>query len=105
MSGICDTKVYLLPTYRVRTGTPITWDRGGWRPIREGEQAFLFAAGPCDGGDNVQCFKAMVVETHLQTLDIGRVKIVYIEDSGAVTFVNDDAGPYIALTKSRVFLG
>lgn len=106
-SGVIDTKVYLLPGQRTRTGTPLTWDRGGWRVIRpnQNETAFLFAAGPSDGGENVQCFKAVVVDTHTPSLEVGRVKIVDVQDSGIVTFVNDDTGPYVALTKSVVFLG
>lgn len=104
-SSVLEQKLYVLPGSRCRTGTPLTFDKGGWRAILPGETPYFFAAGPADGGDHVIGMKAMIVETHVRSLTVGRVKIVDVDDFGVVQFVNDPEGPYIALTASRVLLG
>jgi len=102
--GVLQARLTLLPGARTRTGTPLTYEHGGWRPIREGESGLFFAAGAAEN-EPVLAFKAMIVETHVRNLIVGPVKIVDLLAPGPHQFVNDPAGPYVALTPSRVLLG
>jgi hypothetical protein len=65
----------------------------------------MFATHYADGGDSVEACRSMIVDVHSPTLVPGRVKIQDVTDLGSVTFVNDPAGPYLALTKNHVLLG
>lgn len=105
IEAVLPQKLFILPGYRTRTGTPLTIQTGGWRPVKAGETPIFFASAPCDGGDQVMAFRSIIVETHVRDLQIGRVSINDVDDQGVVSFRVDENGPFLALTPSRVLLG
>jgi hypothetical protein len=105
VDSIINQKLYVLPNNRCKTGTPLTYEPGGWRRVRPGDTPMFFASQPTDGGESIMAFKAGTVETHVMDMEVGNVRISDGSEEGGLHFVNDPDGPYLAITKSRVFLG
>lgn len=106
MQSALPVTLLLLPNCPpVRTGMPLVLDGGGWRGMREGETPLMFSTSFANGGEKAPAARAIVVETHVRSLTPGRVKIIDLQSPGALSFVNDPDGPYLALTRSQVLLG
>lgn len=102
--GFLSERIRLLPGQIVKTGTPLTFEKNAWRAIKPGEVPVMFSAS-ANMEEYIHAWRGMIVETHIPNgLQVGRVKILDVDDRGNVVFANDPEGPYCALTPSRVLL-
>lgn len=105
IDSILNVKLFILPGNKCKTGTPLIPGNGGWKLARKDDTPLYFAAGPTDGGENVMCFKAGTLETHVPDLPAPcRVSISDATLDGGLVFTPDPDGLYQAITKSRVLL-
>lgn len=89
----------------VKSGTPLTPTVGGWTVACEEDPIELFASSGARGGEMVTAARGMVLETHRKQFSgWTRVRIADVDDYGRVRFEQDDEGPYLVLTPSKVLL-
>jgi|SRR5215471_39592 len=89
----------------VRTGTPVRPTKTGWVICDPDEAPVAYAGNSHSGGESFVAYRAITAESYKRQFWPGEhYNISQIDDTGRVTFVEQSAGPYVALSESQIVL-
>jgi hypothetical protein len=91
--------------WSVRPGTPLKPSPLGWEVSQEHKDTRAFAVTHGRGGAKVHARASATFDVGRDLFGLGDVlSIADIDDTGFVTFVKDDAGPFYAESASKVHM-
>lgn len=89
----------------VRTGTPVVPGPHGWAIAQPDEAPVCYAANAKNGGDKLNGWRAMTLDTGAALFLPGaRYRIEGVQDNGQPVFVEEELGPYPAISQTAILL-